>query len=101
MKKLLSVLSILFVGLLLVGCSESRDAQIPVENPNYIVIYNAGTVIYEASSVDGVITIEAEKIKVNTVSWSDTSEYWLVYHITQNGRTTKIVDSDSLSILWY
>ena len=101
MKKLVLVVSVLLLGLLLIGCTESRDAGIPVENPSYIAVYNAGTVIYEASVEDGLITIEAEKIKVNTVSWGNTSEYWLVYYITQNGKTTKIVDSDSLSIVWY
>ena len=101
MRKLVLVISVLLLGLLLIGCTESRDAGIPVENPSHIVVYNAGTVIYEAFVEDGLITIEAEKIKVNTLSLGDTSEYWLVYYITQNGKTTKIVDSDSLSIVWY
>lgn len=87
--------------LAVVGCSEKRDARIPIENPSYIAVYNAGTIIYEAFIEDGLIVVSADKIKTVTVSWSDTSEYWLVYNITQNGKTTKIVDSDSLSIVWY
>jgi hypothetical protein len=101
MKKLLSLLVILILGFVLIGCTEKRDAAIPMENPSHIIVYNAGTIIYEAKSVDGTIEIAAEKIKVNTLSFGDTSEFWLVYYITQNGVTTKIIDSNSLSIVWY
>jgi len=100
MKKLLMLFVLIIVGVMMVGCTESRDADIPVESPSYLAVYNAGTIIYEAYATDGAITIKAQKTKVTTVSIGDTSEYWLVYHITQNGVTTKIVDSDSLSILW-
>ena len=100
MKKLL-VLILIVLMLVLSGCQEQRDARIPVENPEYIAFYNGGTIIYEALVEDGIITISAEKFKTVTVSWGDTTEYWLVYYITQNGKTTKIVDSDTLSIIWY
>lgn len=100
MKKVLLMIVLVVSLLFVTGCTEKRDADIPVENPSYLVVYNAGTIIYEAYSHEGTITIEAQKIRVNTVSWGDSSEYWLVYYITQNGITTKIVDSDSLSILW-
>jgi len=101
MKKLLALLVLTVLSVMLIGCQEQRDAHIPVENPTYIAFYNGGTIIYEAFVEDGVITVEAEKFKTVTVSWSDTSEYWLVYTITQGGRVTKIVDSDTLSIVWY
>ena len=97
MKRLLIITLLMLV---LVGCTEKRDAKIPIENPSYIAVYNSGAIIYEASVEDGFITVSADKIKTITVSWSDTSEYWLVYYITQNGITTKIVDSDTLSIVW-
>lgn len=100
MKKVLALLMVLLLTVVLVGCREKRDAKIPIENPSYIAVYNAGTIIYEAYSENGTITITAEKIHTVTVSVSDTSEYWLVYYITQNGVTTKIVDSDALSLLW-
>lgn len=100
MKKILVLLVLLVSGLFIMGCTEKRDANIPVENPSYIAVYNSGTIIYEAYSSDGTITITADKFKTVTVSWGDTTEYWLVYYITQNGVTTKIVDSDTLSIVW-
>lgn len=100
MKKLFLMALMLFVVIILVGCQEQRDARVPVDNPSYILIYNSGTIIYEAYDEDGLITITAKKIKTTTLSFGNTSEYWLVYYITQNGITTKIVDSDTLSIVW-
>lgn len=101
MKKLIMVILLLLItALFLMGCAEKRDAAIPIENPSYIIIYNSGTIIYEAYSEDGLIIINAKKIKTTTISFGNTTENWLVYYITQNGRTTKIVDSDSLSIVW-
>lgn len=100
MKKLLSVLTVLMLFMLM-GCQESRDAVLPIENPSYLAIYNSGEMIYEAFDTDGKIDITAEKFQNITVSWSDnTTEYWLVYSITQNGVTTKIVDSDALCLVW-
>ena len=99
MKKLLLVVTVLML-FMLVGCQESRDAVLPVENPTYLAVYNGGEMIYEAFIADGKIEITAEKFKNITVSWSDTTEYWLVYSITQAGLTTKIVDSDALCIKW-
>lgn len=100
MKKLFLMVLMLFIVIALVGCQEKRDARVPIDNPSYIAIYNSGTIVYEANSEDGEITITAEKIRTVTVSLGETSEYWLVYYITQNGITTKIVDSDTLSIVW-
>ncbi len=100
MKKLLLMVVLLATVVTLVGCTETRDAKIPIDRPSYIAFYNSGTIIYEAYGIDGVITIEADKMKTVTVSWGDTTEYWLIYSITQNGVTTKIVDSDTLSIVW-
>lgn len=99
MKKILIIITVLTL-FILAGCQEQRDAKIPIENPSYIVIYNAGTIIYEADSENGDITITADKLRTVNISVGDTSEYWLVYYITQNGKTTKIVDSDTLSIVW-
>ena len=99
MKKLLLALTIL-LAVFLVGCQETRDAIIPIENPEYLAIYNGGEIIYEAFDTDGKIEITAQKMKSVTISWGDTTEYWLVYSITQNGVTTKIVDSDTLCIVW-
>ena len=99
MKKLLLALTILLT-VFLVGCQEKRDAMIPIENPSYLAVYNGGEIIYEAFIDDGKIEITAEKMKSVTISLGDTTEYWLVYSITQNGVTTKIVDSDTLCLVW-
>ena len=98
-RMLVLVLMLVMVGVL-VGCQEQRDAKVPIEDPDYIIVYNGGEVIYEAYSEDGEITVAADKFRTVTVSIGDTSEYWLVYYFTQNGITTKIVDSDTLSIVW-
>ena len=101
MKKRLALLMAFILTLALVGCQEQRDAKIPIDNPSYIAFYNGGTIVYEAFREDGTISISAEKLATVTVSWSkDTAEYWLVYYITQNGVTTKIVDSDAMAIIW-
>lgn len=99
MKRILLALTALMV-FMLVGCQETRDAMIPIQNPEYLAIYNGGEIIYEAFIDDGEIEITAEKMKSVTISLGDTTEYWLVYSITQNGVTTKIVDSDTLCIVW-
>lgn len=99
MKKILIIL-VLLATFTLMGCQEKRDAMIPIENPQYLAVYNGGEIIYEAFIKDGEIEITAEKMRSITISWSDTTEYWLVYSITQHGITTNIVDSDTLSIVW-
>lgn len=101
MKKLIALLTVLLLTVALVGCVEKRDAKIPIDNPSYIAFYNGGEIVYEAFRENGVITLTAEKIATVTVALNeDVTEYWLVYSITQNGITTKIVDSDAMAIIW-